>query len=120
MSEGLPDGSRARRVWLGVLATLVLAGLAGCASSAHSALPSPGSSARPSAATSSPGTAAANPPASPPASQAAVGAQNLVASSSVKAELLAAFAAEKGLPEDEVTGPLPGTLCLPISWLYGA
>jgi hypothetical protein len=103
MSGGSAGEGRARPAWPGVLATLVLVGLAGCAGSAHSVRPSP----RPSAATGSPGTAAASP--------AAASAQNLVASSTVKAALLAAFAAEKGFPQDEVTGPLPGSLYYGIS-----
>jgi hypothetical protein len=105
MSGGFADWSRARRVWLGALVTLVLAGLAGCASSA--ATPSP----RPSGTHSSPGRTATT----PPAGQAGSGAQNLVASSTVKAALLAAFAAEKGLPTGELTGPLPGSLYYGVS-----
>lgn len=107
MSGGFADCSRARHVWLAALVTLVLAGLAGCASSAHSGAPSP----RPSGAHSSPGGAATT----PPAGLAGSGAQNLVASSSVKTALLAAFAAEKGWPASELTGPVPGSLYYGIS-----
>jgi hypothetical protein len=49
-------------------------------------------------------------PPSAPASSTGTGAQNLVASSALEATLLAAYAADKGLPQDEVTGPLSGTL----------
>jgi hypothetical protein len=112
MSGGLADLNRARRVWLGVLVTLVLAGLAGCASSTHSATPSRDPvKPRPSAAHGSPGTAVTT----QSAGLARSGAQNLVASSTLKAALLAAFAAEKGLPTGDVTGPLPGTLYYGIS-----
>jgi hypothetical protein len=107
MSGGFADGSRARRVWLGALVTLVLAGLAGCAGSAHSATTPP----RPSGTHSSPGRTATT----PPAGLAGSGAQNLVASSTVKAALLAAFAAEKGLTTGELTGPLPGSLYYGVS-----
>jgi hypothetical protein len=92
-----PAGWRAaRRVMLG---SAVLA-LTGCASSAPPA-PPPTPSRSVSPAASSAATAAATPEA---------GTQNLVAGSTVKAALLAAFAAMKGLPQDEVTGPLPGSV----------
>ena len=107
MSGGFADWSRARRVWLAALGPLVLAGLTGCASSAHSATPSP----PPSGAHSGPGRAATT----APAGLAGSGAQNLVASSTVKAALLTAFAAEKGLPASELTGPVPGSLYYGIS-----
>lgn len=91
---------KTRRVVLGVSVTLVLAG---CAASAHPALPA--ASRTPAARASS-----ARASASAAGSSAEAGAQNLVANSELQAALLAAYAAEKGLPQDEVTGPLSGTL----------
>jgi hypothetical protein len=85
-------------VLLGVWVMLVLTG---CANSVHSAPPS------------SPAAQAVSPsgPASPSAAAAGgAGAENLAADSSLKAGLLAAYAAQKELPLAEVTGPLPGTL----------
>jgi hypothetical protein len=94
------DLCKTPRVLLGVSVTLMLAG---CATSSHSASPSPRHA--PAANASS---AAASP--SVPAGSTATGAQNLVANGDLEAALLAAYATEKGLPEDEVTGPLSGTL----------
>jgi hypothetical protein len=98
MAERPADWRWTRRAVLGVSVMLVLTG---CASSARPAPPpsapvAHGSSGAPSASSS--------------ASPVGTRAQNLVAGSSVKAALLAAFVAAKGLPQDEVTGPLPGTL----------
>jgi len=86
------------RAMLGVSAMLVLTG---CASSARPAPP-------PSAPVAHSSSAA--PSASSPASPVGSRAQNLAAGSAVKAALLATFAAAKGLRQDELTGPLPGTL----------
>jgi hypothetical protein len=86
-----------------LLAVTVTIMLAGCAASLHSA--SPSASTAP-AARAHPATASV----SAPESSTEAGAQNLVASSSLEAALLAAYATEKGLPQDQVTGPLPGTL----------
>jgi hypothetical protein len=98
MAERPADGRWTHRAVLGVSVMLVLTG---CASSARPAPP-------PSAPVAHGSSAA--PAASPSASPAGSRAQNLVAGSAVKAALLAAFAAAKRLPQDEVTGPLPGTL----------
>jgi hypothetical protein len=87
-------------VLLGVSATVILAG---CAASPHSV-----SRSGRSAPVVSARSAAAS--ASAPKSTPEAGAENLVASSAVEAALLTAYAADKGLPQDEVTGPLPGTL----------
>jgi hypothetical protein len=97
MAGGPADWRWTHRAVLGVSVMLLLTG---CASSA-----------RPAPAPSAPvahGSAA--PAASPSASPVGLRAQNLVASSAVKAALLATFAAAKRLPQDEVTGPAPGTL----------
>jgi hypothetical protein len=98
MAEGPADWRWTRRAVLGVSVLLVLTG---CASSARPAPP-------PSAPVAHGSSAA--PAASPSASPVGSRAQNLVAGSAVKAALLATFAAAKGLPQDEVTGPLPGTV----------
>jgi len=98
------DWRWARRALLSVPVTLALAA---CASSPHSAPPSP----PPTGATGSPATASA----APSATATGTGAQNLVASSNLKSALLAAFAGDKGLPQNDLTGPLPGTLYYGIS-----
>jgi hypothetical protein len=89
------------RVLFCVAVTLVLAG---CASSAHAPPPS----AQPSSSVAQAGSPTVS--ASSAAGPGGAGAQNLVADGTVKAALLAAYAAHKGLPLDEVTGPLTGTL----------
>jgi hypothetical protein len=77
--------------------------VAGCASSphstSHSARTTPLAKSNPAAAS----TAA-------PASSTEAGAQNLLANSALRTALLAAYATEKGLPQDDVTGPLAGSL----------
>ncbi len=99
MAERSAYSRATRRILLGVSVLLVLTG---CANAVHSPPPS-----SPAAQAVSP-SASASPSAG--AAAAGVGAQNLVADSTLKAALLAAYAAHKGLPLDEVTGPLTGTL----------
>jgi hypothetical protein len=98
MARGFADSRKARQVLVSVSIALILGG---CAGSAHSAPPSP------QATGSKPAGASASTPAT---QRAGASARNLVADSAVRASLLAAYATAKRLPEDEVTGPLPGTL----------
>lgn len=90
-----------RRAVFGLSVSLVLAG---CASSVQSTPSTTGPSA--------PAAHASSPVASGllPAGAAGADAHNLAANGALKAALLAAYAAAKGLPEADVTGPLPGTL----------